>query len=370
MKKILFLSTGLDVGGAETELVRVVISLKARGWDIKIVSMRPLYAYADELREHGISVETLNMRRGRFDIAAFIRFIKILRSEKPDILNTVMVHANFWGRLTRLFARVPVLVSSAHNITEGGTVRGWWYRTTDFLCDMTTQVSKTGLRRYIENRLVPASKIVYIPNGIDTEKFKRNDAARTRLRRESGLENAFVWLAVGRIEKAKDYVNMINAFSSVHGKAGSVLLIAGRKGPAYREVEDLVKRSGVDGAVRFLGVRTDIADLMSASDAYVMSSAWEGAPIVLLEAASCELPIVTTAVGENPALVLNGVTGFVVPSKSPEKLAKAMDSMMNLPAEDRLRMGQESRKHIKKEYGLTRTVDTWERLYLRLLEKK
>lgn len=348
MKKIIYLSTSLSYGGAETQLMLMAVLLKERGWDVKIVSMTPPTAYVEELEAGGVLVESLNIQRGELDLFAFFRFIKLLRSEKPDVLNTFLVHANFFGRLARLFVHVPVLVSSVRSIFEGGGVRNWWYKTTDHLCDMTTQVSRIGMKRFVDEKLAPLSKIVYIPNGVDTAKFRKDPAARSRLRRELDVENNFLWLAVGRFEKAKDYANMLRAFNLISAKTGCILLIVG-DGSLYRDVTLQVKELGFDKVVRFLGMRRDIVDLMSAADAYLMSSAWEGMANVLLEAASCELPIVTTAVGENSALVLEGQTGFLAPAKDSEMLAQAMDKLMNLSLELRLCMGKKGRDHIEKK---------------------
>lgn len=368
MKKILYLSTSLAFGGAETQLYFLAISLKQRGWDVKVVTMCAPQAFEKELIDNGIFVYSLNIPRGVFDLKAFFRFIKILQLEKPDILNTFLVHANFFGRLTRLFVRIPVLVSSARNVFEGGGIRNWWYRTTDFLCDITTQVSQVGSRRYVDEKLVHASKIAYIPNGVDMGKFRKDDVIKSRLRRELGVENAFVWLAVGRLEEEKDYSNMINAFNLIPRKTGCVLLIVGN-GSFYEKIVNQVHELGLDKLVRFLGVQTDIVGLMSASDAYVMSSAWEGMPNVLLEASACELPIVATSVGANPELILDEVTGFLVPAEDSALLAKTMASMMTLPKEKRIIMGLAGRRHIQENYSLGCVVSIWEELYNSLLKK-
>jgi glycosyltransferase involved in cell wall biosynthesis len=148
-----------------------------------------------------------------------------------------------------------------------------------------------------------------------------------------------------------------------------VLLIAGA-GPLRQPIERLAAELGVSEKVRLLGIRKDIPKLMAAADAYVMSSAWEGLPMVLLEAAASALPIVTTAVGGNSEIVHDGINGFVVSANNSEALADAMQRMEHLPAESRLSMGLAGRDHVAKHYSLSAVVDQWEEIYHSLLQRK
>jgi glycosyltransferase involved in cell wall biosynthesis len=122
--------------------------------------------------------------------------------------------------------------------------------------------------------------------------------------------------------------------------------------------------------VRLLGVRRDVPELMSAGDGYVLSSAWEGMPVVLLEAGAAGMPIVATAVGGNGEVVLDGRTGFVVPPQDPQMLAQAMMKLAALTPTDRLGLGQRAREHVEAHYALPRIIDLWEELYQELAGRK
>ncbi len=281
-----------------------------------------------------------------------------------------MVHANLVARLVRLFAPFPVLICSAHNIDEGGRLREFLYRITDPLCDLTTQVSQAGLERYVRIGAVPRHKIRYIPNGVDTDHFKPDPDVRVRMRKELGVEDNFVWLAVGRFDPQKDYPNMLQAFAHVIKKSvKTVLLIAG-DGPLRPAMERLAGELGLRNNVCFLGIRQDVPELMNAADAYVMSSAWEGMPNVLLEAYATGLPVVATNVGGNGEIVLNEETGFLVPPRDSDALAQAMLKLMDFPEEQRKQMGQAGRKHIEENFAMDRVVDRWEEVYRELLRRK
>ena len=123
-------------------------------------------------------------------------------------------------------------------------------------------------------------------------------------------------------------------------------------------------------SVRFLGVRHDVPEVMNAADGYVMSSAWEGMPMVLLEAAAAALPIVATEVGGNREVVRERESGFLVQPRAPEALAGAMLRLMQLPASTRRTMGGRGREHVRSQYGLHRTVERWEEAYREVLSRK
>ena len=374
MKRVLFVTTDLALGGAETQVVHLATRLKSRNWDVRVISLMPPRAYVVELQAAGVSVFSLDIKRKVPDPRPFLRLARLIRVWRPEIVHSHMVHANILARIVRPLVRVPVLVCTAHTIDErgrkgSGRLREFLYRLTDPFCDLTTQVSQAGLERYIQVGAVPRHKIRYIPNGVDTERFKPNLEDRLKVRKELGVDG-FAWLAVGRFDPPKDYPNMLQAFARVvRERSHTTLLIAG-DGPLRKAMESMALDLGISGYVRFLGIRRDVSQLMNAADAYVMSSSWEGMPMVLLEASATGLPIVATDVGGNREVVLDGITGFLVPARNPEALAEAMLRMMDLPEEKRREMGKAAHKHIEENFSLDRVVDMWEALYKELLEQK
>jgi glycosyltransferase involved in cell wall biosynthesis len=360
----------MGLGGADQQILSVTQSLRARGWDARIVSMTALGPMGLQARRLGIPTDSLEMRRGVPDPRGVVRLATLIRSWKPDILHSHLAHANLMARLLRPFVPVPILVSTIHSSYDGGRLRLLGYRFTDRLADCTTIVSEIAAERYLAARAVPRDRLRVIPNGVDTDRFRPIPEARAGLRHELGLGEAFVWLAVGRFELAKDYPNMLAAFARVSARRpDSILLLVGR-GSLQHETEELVRSLGLGDRVRFLGVRGDIPELMSAADGYVLSSAWEGMPMVLLEAGAAGIPIVATAVGGTPEVVLDGETGFVAPPRDPGALEEAMLRLAALSADDRHRLGRQGRGYIEAHYALPRIVDLWEETYRELLALK
>lgn len=360
----------MGMGGADQQLLSVTQALRARGWDVGIVAMTALGPMGLQARQLGIPTDSLEMPRGIPDPRGLKRLAALIRSRRPDIVHSHLVHANLMARLLRTVVPMPVLISSIHSSFDGGRLRLLAYRLTDRLADRTTIVSATAAERYLSTRAVPPQRLQVIPNGVDTGRFRPLPEAGAELRRQLGLGEAFAWLAVGRFEPAKDYPNMLAAFAKVAERQPNSMLLLVGTGSLQVDTEGLTSSLGLGDRVRFLGVRRDVPELMSAADGYVLSSGWEGMPIVLLEAGAAGVPIVCTAVGGNRELVLDGVTGFVVPPRDPAALGDAMMRLAALSPDKRRLFGHRGRAHVETHYSLARIVDLWEEMYRELLAAK
>ena len=361
----------MGMGGADSQLLSAAQELRARGHEILIVSLTPLGPMGLEARTRGIRTESLGMRRGVPDPRGLWRLVRLVRGWRPDVLHSHMVHANLLARVLRLVAPVPAVVSTIHNIYEGGRLRMAAYRMTNGLVDHMTIISQAAADRFVSEGIVPKELLRVVPNGVDMDRFRSvPSGTRESMRHALGVGSEFAWLAVGRFEIAKDYPTMLRAFAKVHTRhPGSVLLLVGR-GSLQQSTEALARDLGLEGRVRFLGVRTDVAEIMSAADGYVMSSAWEGMPMVLLEAAAACLPIVATAVGGNPEVVRDGESGFLAPPGDPLALEAAMLRLVDVPEAQRRMMGMRGGEHVRARYGLERVVQSWEELYREVLGQK
>jgi glycosyltransferase involved in cell wall biosynthesis len=361
--RIFLLSTSMGMGGADQQILILARAMRARGHQVRIVALAPLGPMGLEARTEGIPVDSLDLRRNLGILSRPFRLIRMIRAWRPDVLHSHMVHANLLARAVRPLARVPALVSTIHSINDGGWARMAAYRLTNWLVDRYTIISHTAAERYVAIGAVPAERLQVIPNAVDTQRFSRCSESRAAIRAELGLGDEFAWLAVGRFEEPKDYPTMIAAFAQLAAeRPASRLLLAG-KGSLREEVEALVQAAGLQTRVSFLGVRRDIPELMSAADGYVLSSAREGMPVVLLEAAAVELPVVATQVGGVAEVVEDGRTGFLVPARSPAALGAAMKKVETLSREDRSVMGSRGRALVEQQYGTARVMELWQRLY-------
>ncbi len=371
------LSTNLGKGGgAEEQVMLLSLGLRVRGWCLKIVSLLPPSPLSAELENSDIPIASLGMRRGVPDPRAIFRLIRELRAFRPDVVHCHMPQANLLARAVRPLHSIPVVISTLHSLTmervNGSSGRSLEiaHGLTDRFSDLTTVICRAGVQRCVAGGAVPSGRITVVHNGVNTADYQPNADTRRRMRQELGVDDLFVWLAVGRFTPAKAFPDLIRASVKMFERSSqpAVLLICGQ-GQLEEQIRSLVRECGIDCHVRFLGLRRDIPQIMNAADGFVMSSHLEGLPMTLLEASATGLPMVATAVGGNPEIVLDGKTGFVVQPRDVDSLAVAMERMMNLSASERNAMSDAGRAHALERFDVESILDRWERLYSELIAR-
>ena len=311
--KILYLITGLHVGGAEMVLYRLLKKLNREKYEPVVVSIIPIVGIGERIEEEGIKILSLN---AKFKCNPLIiwRVISIIKKEKPQILHSFLFHANFLGRVIGKLRNVPIIISSIHNEYFGGILREKLLKWTDRFCNITTIVSKGAAERMIDLKVVSKNKLKVIYNGIDLENFPfRKLEARTKIRKELNIEeNKKILISVGRLHEAKGCPYLIKAMKILKEKYPHILLIVLGEGPEGKKIEEQIKELKLEKNILLLGQKENISEYLNASDVFVMPSLWEGLPIALLEAMACGLPVVATRVGGVPEVVEDGKSSFLV----------------------------------------------------------
>lgn len=358
---LLLLTTGLSVGGAEVQLMELALRVRELGWRVEVVSLLAPGALCLELKAAGIIVHSLDMHRGVPNPFALLRFARIVRRTRPDVVHAHMVHANILARLGRLLAHIPRLICTAHNIQEGGRLREILYRVTDSLASVTTSICAAGVKRYIEVGAAPAGRIHHVPNGVDLARFKPDGDMRLLMRASLGIpDDEFVWLHVGRMEPVKNHSMLLDAIGRIPSDQSMRLLLAG-DGPLAGDIR--AQAAATDGRVMLLGLRRDVPALLAAADGFVLSSRWEGLPIVLLEAAAAGVPCVVPDVGGCAEAVANRRSGYVVEPHCISALTKGMQSLMRLERTEREAMALAARAHAAAHFDVEHIVHRWDRIY-------
>jgi len=365
--RVALLATGLNLGGAETQLTRLATWLVRQECPVRVISLLPAGYFGPVLEQHGVDVHSLGMRRGKANARAFFSASRALRAWRPLILCSFAYHANLLGRLVGRMARIPVIISSIRNERFGGRWRDLVMRLTDPLSDATVVNCRAVANALAARGVTPASRLVVIPNAIDI--LDAGDAGMNPApdRAVVGVgASDFVWISVGRLEEQKDYPSLLRAFARVCAEPRKAhLLIVGAGDPV--PLQRLTMTLGISGSCQFLGERHDVRGLLRMADAFVIASAWEGLPNSVMEALLAGRPVVGTRVGGIPELVLDGVHGFLVPARQSEALAHAMLRLMQLPSARRDAMGAEGRSFVIREYPLERVACQWLDLFNRLL---
>lgn len=319
--RIMVITTGLKLGGAEQQIAALAGSFIALGNDVAILN---LTAGTEVDLPPGIPVTELGMRKTPASMLAALRKARqVIRQWQPDVIHAHMIHGNLFARTLARTCPMPPVICSAHSAREGGRLRALAYRATDRWCDLTTHVSEAGRQAMIASGAVPSGRVIVMPNGIDTNRFRQDDASRERMRRDLGLnaEEVLV-LNVGRLVPEKDQAMLIEAFREVYCRLPGVRLMIAGDGPLRAELASQIAEYGLNQAVLLAGARKDIPELLRAADIFVLSSRIEGMPLAVGEALASGLPVVSTAAAGVAELA--GDVATITPVGDAAALAKGL----------------------------------------------
>ncbi len=376
MLTLVHLISSLNVGGAQLMLSQLVSRLNHRQLKQVVVSLIEVGPVGETIRALGVPVYSLGMQRGRPSPEGFGRLVRLLRRERPAILQTWLYHADLLGLFVARWAQTPVVVwnvrASNMDMQQYRRLSGWTVKACARLSALPRAVvvnSEAGRAFHTRIGYRPRQWVV-IPNGIDLQQFRPAPAARAEVRGELGLppEAALIGL-VARFDPMKDHATFLRAARElVHaGSTAHFVLVGEGATPDNAALAELVAQEGLEGRAHLLGRRTDIPRLTAAFDIASSSSYGEGFPNVIGEAMACGVPCVATDVGDTAQIV--GETGVIVPPRDPAALAEGWRRTIEMGAEQRQRLGLAARARIQQHYSLESMVRHYEELYLSLVER-
>jgi L-malate glycosyltransferase len=345
-------------GGLEHFVLRLAEAQRRRGHDASVLSIKggPLL---DTAREKRVPVTILaGPTRGRRILQAVAHFAR----RRPDVVHAHNPTVLQYGAIGRLAGGARLVVTD-HGQTKGivrvGSAFEWR------LTSAVTAVSDDTRRHARDIGYTGDPEVVY--NGVDFTPSKR---ARAEVRAELGLDDArVVGVNAASFYPVKAQGVLVRAAAELARRGAPITLLLAGEGVELQRVEALAKELGVGpDRVRFLGFRDDIADLLAASDFFVLPSRAEGFPMSVLEAMSHGLPVVVTPVGGNPELVTSGVHGYLVPVDDAVALAAAMETVAADEALRR-RLGDAGRARVTDAFSFERTTDAYEAIYRRVLAR-
>lgn len=327
--KILLLTDDAFVGGGQRHVLALAQRMDPGYFEVAVAC--PYSGFlVDELRKSGIKHYPIVMpSRPTWQTIILLR--SIIRSFGADVVHSHGGTAGFYGRLASLFLPSVRRIHTYHGIHYLNFRRGWrkWVYTvidrsllgvTERVICVARSDFQMGLRAGVVNK----TKGVVIVNGID--------AAQFRPRRQSGSRRgarSIVVGTVGRLHVQKGHEDLLKAARIVLDENPRVSFCIIGEGELRSHLESLAERLGIKKKVSFLGGRTDISNLLSKMDVFVLPSLWEGFPIVLLEAMAARKPIVATAVNGVLEILVHEKTGLLVPPGHPSELSKAIVRMVN-----------------------------------------
>ncbi len=324
-------------------------------------------AAARELEAGGVALIGLG-RRGRVDVRAWARLRSELRGRRVDVLHAHQFGSNVWGTVVGRLARTPVVVAHEHTWSyEGQPVRKALDRhLIGRFSDAFVAVSREDRRRMMEIEGIPESAIRYIPNGAP----ESAPAAGRDVRAELGIPaDAPVVGSVGILRPQKAFEVLIAAADRLRAEHPAVRVLIAGYGQERERLEAEIARRGLGETVLLLGHRDDVPDLLRALDVAACSSDYEGMPLAVLEYMDAGLPVVSTAVGGVPDVVVDGETGLLVPRRDDAALAAALSALLG-DRERARRLGEAGRVRRRSEFDLDTMVRRLEALYTELLRAR
>ena len=369
-KRLLFVTTGLGSGGAETMLAQIVTRLQSESLRCTVASLASGGKYVDELRAAGVDVHDLGIKPGKPSILALWRLWKIASTLQPHALIGWMYHGNLAATLVQrgTLRSVPLLWNIRQTLYSLDLEK----RGSAFVIRLLARLSKRRPQSIIYNSHLSAeqheaigyddSKTQLVPNGFDTSRFQPNPEARIQIRRELFLpEDAFLIGRIGRNAAMKDHATALAAAASLCRNHPNVhFLFAGtgmtKDDPAFADF--FKKQPGTQSQIHFLGERHDLPRLTAALDLAISTSAFgEGFPNVIGEAMASAIPVIATDIGDT-ARVLDD-PDQVVPPRNPQALVKSCEAHIHSSSETRQQIGQRNLQRIQAHFDINQVLQTY-----------
>ncbi len=369
--KITHLITGLDTGGAETMLAKLVLNMDKSRFENVVMSMATAETMLGGLiKDAGIPVISLGIRPLRKAPFGFIKLLLTILKEKPDIIQTWLYHADFTGLLvSKMTRRAPVLWNiRGADLDPADHPRSlfWLIHILAKLSQLPKSVivnSEYGKRFHESLGYNPASWQV-IPNGFDTDAFKPSESARIKLRADLniGADKNIIGL-VARYHPMKDHSTFLSAASQLLKKRKDAHFVLAGAGVDNNnaDIARQISHEGMATSINLLGERDDIPDITAGFDLATCSSYSEGFPNVVGEAMACEIPCVVTDTGDMRKML--GPCGVVVNTRDSSAMANAWDSLLSMEHDKLKEMGAAARQRIMNLYSIGAIISRYEKLY-------
>ena len=363
--KIMQVTYSLDYGGAEKVAIDLAAGVDKHEYQTCICALDYGGKYIPLLDELGIPWYFFN-RNGALDYKLWISLYHLFKRERIAVIQT--------HHVVQLFnAIIPALLNGIKIIHTEHEYQSFLNNPKDLqilkiLCRMCHSFVTVGhdVTEFMENeKVLPKGKIITIPNGVSLGTCTYE--SKCYARKEFGFtENHLIIGITARLEWRKDHKTLLQAFAHVVKQNHNARLLIIGDGCLKYELKMHAKKLGIEYAVIFAGARGDVNTLLAILDVFVLSSVHEGLPVALLEAMAAEKPVVCTAVGEMPKVIVQGFTGLLIPPRDPKELSSALLFMLENEKE-RIRLGKNAKEYVRKYLSMEKMLDSYETLYRSVL---
>lgn len=366
---VIHLVEELTIGGLEKVLTAIVLNLKKKKYNVSVWCLREGGFFADKLIKEGIDVKILQISTSRNPLSIY-KLYKLLKSHRFDIIHTHAYSAGTIGRISAFLAGIPVIISHNHSVYD--YYNKYYHFVEWFLSHITDRIiciSNIVNRFANETQRINAKKLITIYNGIDSVCSSAGKKVSS-LRKELGIPiNHSVICTIAHMEEHKGLAYLLESASLLLESRSDICFLLVGEGTLKEELKELSVSLKIDKNVIFTGERSDIPEILSLIDIFVLPSIREGLPLTILEAMDCGKPIIATNVGGISEVVTDGVNGKLVPPKDPEALYSAMNGLLD-DREMLEKMGNNGKRVCNESFNSKAMVGKIEELYDFLINKK
>ncbi len=358
----------LSPGGAERVAVHIVRGLNRQRYEPVIISYAGrLGCDLDRLLEEaGIEVHYLGKRPG-FDYRMYYRLRPVLKRCRPNIVHTHLHVLRYALPFLFPLNKTPVL-HTVHNLAEREIEpRLRWLQRYALNHGVLPVAVAEEVAVSIEH-LYGIQRCRVISNGVPTDRYARPQIPRKEWRAREGFrENDVLFVCVARFWPQKNHALLLKAFLQGPASDPNAHLVLVGEGGLQKQLEEQAKKLGLSRQVHFLGLRTDIPEVLGAMDVFVLSSDYEGNPLSVMEAMASGLPIVSTAAGGVPDLFESGKEGLIVQPGDVQGLSNFMSFLLG-NREARQSFGMAAARRARADFNVTTMVQAYQGIYESLLD--
>ena len=322
--RILFFIESLRSGGKERRLLELVHYLKfQRSYQLYLVLTENIVDY-DYVYSWDVPIYVIERSSLKRDPLLFVKFYKICKNIKPDIIHTWGIMNSVYALPTKYLLKVPLItsmISGAKFELRKFSLQILFYKISCWTSDFILSNSQAGVQAY----KLKSDKVHVIYNGINLERFNKT-VDQNKLRAELGVTTKYLIIIVASLNAKKNYDLFLDVAKSIQDLRKDISFISVGKGPDLERLQTRIQTERIEN-VKFLGLRTDVEDLISCSDIGVLFSPSEGFPNSVMEYMALKKPVIVSNVGGIPELVRHDKNGYLVSNDNQEGIVNYIQEL-------------------------------------------
>ncbi len=365
--RLLLLVNSLIRAGSERNVMAICKHIDRARFAPEVWTLKEGGEFESAVRDVGVPIRCLHRRRAYGPLFA-ARAARAIAHSGADLMHAFSPAIMFYAAIARAWfgARQPLVFTEATSVGRPGMRLMHRYRLRH--CTAFTANSAASCA-YLASQGIPRERIRIIPNGHDMQPFRR-PLDTSAVRAGIGVRpDQRLAICVGRLIDTKRVCDLVDAVTELNGARRDLRVLIVGDGPKRAELQAQAAAAGLDGIVQFVGVRSDVADLLRSADLFVFPSEVEGLSNAVIEAALAGLPIVGCDVGGVRDIVESGREALLVPPRSPRDFAAAMRRVLDHRDEAR-QLGDAAKARAVQTYSIETTLEKLYELYDAILRDK